>query len=575
MLLMIDPPLQGPSFPFAKLGPRQIVRAFLLLTASGLLAAPAPGPQADLAIRNARVWTGQPGRPWAGAVGVAGRRILAVGTNEEIEALIGPRTAVIDAGGASLLPGLIDAHFHLLNLSATNGIVPLNLRFAASREELVGIVSDHVRTVPAGAWIFGDGWDERKWGGALPSKTWIDGVTPRNPVWLLNARGDAGLANSAALREAGITREIREPPAEGIARLPDGEPSGLIRGGPMWLMDKVLARPIMAPAERAAEETMARLAAFGVTSVHHTGTWLELLVFQELHRAGKLKVRIYAGVPLPAWIRMRDYAAVHGRGDDWLHWGALKLFRPGWSAGPATGPSGRRDRWAVQPSADEVYDWFAGAARAGLQTTVHAGGLDILKIYDRINREVRPKDPRFRIEHAHDLPPELIALYASAGVIASVQPPLLAHFDDRTRLGLAAPRHVFPCRDLLDAGVRIVLGTDSITATPLTSPLEVLAQAIERPGPDGRRLSLDQALAAATREAAYAEFEEQAKGAIEAGKLADLVLLDRDVFTGTAAALRRSRVRLTVLDGRIVHDPDRMAEAATSRASCGQPRASL
>lgn len=544
-----------------------------MLAAAGLLAA-AAGPQADLVVRNSRVWTGQPGRPWARAVAVAGERILAVGTDEEIGTRIGPSTTVIDGNGAALLPGLIDAHFHLLNLSSTAGSAPLNLLFAAGRDDFVEILSGFVSEVPEGAWIFGSGWDERKWGGELPSREWIDAAAPRHPVWLLNARGDAGLANSAALREAGITRETREPPEGGIVRFPNGEPTGLIRGGPMWLVDKVLAGKVMETAGRTAEETMAKLAALGITSVQHTGNWQELLVLRQLRREGRLLTRIYAGVPLPAWIRMRDYAAAYGRGDAWLHWGAVKLFQMTWTAAPPADRSGRRDRWVVQPSAGEVYDWFAGATRAGLQTMVHAGGYDILKIYDRITREMNPKDPRFRIEHAHDLPPALIALYAAAGVIASVQPPLLAHIDERVKAGSAAPRRLFPGREFLDAGIKIVLGTDAVTASPITSPFEVLAEAVERPGPDGRRLSLEQALTACTRDAAYAEFAEGLKGSIEAGKLADLVLLDRDIFDRPPAELRQTRVRLTILDGRIVHDAGGSRRAATSPGSCERPRVS-
>jgi predicted amidohydrolase YtcJ len=296
-----------------------------------------------------------------------------------------------------------------------------------------------------------------------------------------------------------------------------------------------------------------------VTSVHHTGNWQELLIFRWLRQTGRLKTRIYAGVPLPAWVRLRDYVASHGRGDAWLHWGALKLFKMTWTPGPAVDRTGRRDRWAVQPSADEVYGWFAGATQGGLQTMVHAGGYEILKIYERISKELKPGDPRFRIEHAHDVPPDWIALYASSGVIASVQPPLLAHIDDRTRAGAAPPRHLFPCRELLDAGVRIVLGTDAVTASPLLSPFEVVAEAIERPGPDGRRLTLEQALIAYTRDAAYAEFSEDIKGMLEPGKLADLILLDRDIFAAPIAGLRQTHVRLTVLDGRIVHDLERPA----------------
>ncbi|MGZ5424645.1 MAG: amidohydrolase [Candidatus Aminicenantales bacterium] len=544
--------------------------AVLLLAAGSLTAS---DPKADLAIRNAHVWTGDPNRPWAQAVAVAGGRILAVGANDDIGAWVGPSTRVVDGRGAALLPGLIDTHYHLLDLSTTGGEVPLNLRFVAGREELVAILASQAQEVPEGTWIFGEGWDERKWGGELPSKAWIDRVTPRHPVWLLNAIGDSGLANSAALREAGIGRDTVEPPLEGIFRDRNRDPTGLIRGGPMWLMDRALAEKISGPAGNKAEVTMNRLAALGVTSVHHTGNWQELLIFQWLQTTRRLKTRIYVGVPLPAWVRMRDYAASHGRGDAWLHWGSLKLFKTTWTPGPAVDKAGRRDRWAVQPSADEVYGWFAGATQAGLQTMVHAGGYEVLKIYERISKELKPKDPRFRIEHAHDVPPEWIALYAAAGVVASVQPPLLAHIDDRTLAGVAPPRHVFPCRELLDAGVRIVLGTDAVTASPLLSPFEVLAEAVERPGPDGRRLTLEQALVAYTRDAAYAEFSEDMKGTLEPGKLADLILLDQDIFAAPITDLRQTQVRLTVVDGRIVHDLDRPAGRATSRGLSGPPPA--
>jgi predicted amidohydrolase YtcJ len=543
----------------------------LLLAAGSLTAA---DPKANLAIRNARVWTGDPNRPWAQAVAVAGGHILAVGANDDIGAWVGPSTRVVDGRGAALLPGLIDAHFHLLDLSTTGGEVPLNLRFVAGREELVTILASQAQEVPEGTWIFGEGWDQRKWGGELPSKAWIDRATPRHPVWLLNANGDSGLANSAALREAGIGRDTVEPPLEGIVRDRNRDPTGLMRGGPMWLMDRALAEKTSGSAGNKAKETMNRLAALGVTSIHHTGNWQELLIFQWLRKAGRLKTRIYAGVPLPAWVRMRDYATSHGRGDAWLHWGSLKLFKMTWTPGPAVDKAGRRDRWAVQPSADEVYSWFAGATQAGLQTMVHAGGYEILKIYERISKELKPKDPRFRIEHAHDVPPKWIALYAAAGVIASVQPPLLAHIDDRTLAGVAPPRHLFPCRELLDAGVRIVLGTDAVTASPLLSPFEVLAEAVERPGPDGRRLTLEQALVAYTRDAAYAEFSEDMKGTLEPGKLADLILLDRDIFAAPITDLRQTQVRLTVVDGRIVHDLDRPAGRATSRGLSGPPPAS-
>jgi predicted amidohydrolase YtcJ len=520
------------------------------------------GPRGDdgatLILHHARIWTGNARNPWAQAVAVRGNRIEAVGSDDEIKGLINPGIRVIDARGATVMPGFNDAHFHLLDLKTTGSAVPLNLRFASGRRDIADLVAEAARAAPEGAWIFGEGWDERKWGGEIPTKTWIDGVTPKNPVWLLRGLGDTGLANSAALRAAGIVKETQDGPAGGVVRDARGEPTGLIRGGPMWLVDRAIVDLRRGEAERSAQDVMGRLAQWGVTSVQHTGNWQELLVFQGLQRAGRLRTRIYAGVPLPAWIRLRDYVDAHGRGDDWLHWGALKLFKMTWTETPLSGPSGRRDRWSILPTAEDVYGWFDGAARAGLQTLVHAGGYEILKIYNRIQAESHPPDPRFRIEHAHSVPPAWIKLYAAAGVIASVQPPLVEDLAASSPPG-AVPRDLFPCRRLLDAGVIVVFGTDSVTATPLMSPFEVIVMGLRRPGPDGRRLTLEQCLAAYTRDAAYAEFAEKSKGTLEAGKLADLILLDRDIFACPEPELGRVKVRLTVLDGRIIYTAEETA----------------
>ncbi|HYK88669.1 MAG TPA: amidohydrolase family protein, partial [Acidobacteriota bacterium] len=296
------------------------------------------------------------------------------------------------------------------------------------------------------------------------------------------------------------------------------------------------------------------LAEFGVTSVQHTGSWQELLALQHLRRQGKLRTRIYVGVPLTEWTRLRDYVEVHGRGDEWLHWGALKLFKNGYIERPGPSVPASYDRWSVEPAAEEVYGWFAGATRAGLQIMVHAGGYNTLRIYERIQDEFRPADPRFRIEHAHDIPTDWISLYAKAGVIASVQPPLLTDIDIRTTDGAPPPRNLFPCRQLLDAGVRIAFGTDAIGASPLTPPLEVIRQALQWPGADGRSMTLEQCLRAHTLDAAYAEFGERQKGSIQSGKLADLVLLDRDIFSSPASALNQAKVRMTIIGGQVIYE---------------------
>ncbi|HYK90108.1 MAG TPA: amidohydrolase family protein, partial [Acidobacteriota bacterium] len=178
---------------------------------------------ASLAILNARIWTGNPQQPWAQAVAISGDRILTVGTDEEIRRTIQSATQVYDGGGDTVTPGFIDAHFHIMDIDASRGEDPINLRFVTTRQGFVDRVKKRSANLPAGAWIFGEGWDERKWGGELPSKGWIDSITPQNPTWLLRNFGSVGLANSAALRAAGITRDTKEPPAGGIVRDAAGE----------------------------------------------------------------------------------------------------------------------------------------------------------------------------------------------------------------------------------------------------------------------------------------------------------------------------------------------------------------
>jgi predicted amidohydrolase YtcJ len=401
--------------------------------------------------------------------------------------------------------------------------------------------------------VLGEGWDERKWGGALPSREWIDAVTPRNPVWLTRTLGGAGLANSMALAAAGITGSRHEPLPAGIVRDRAGAPSGLVRGGAMRLLDGVLVEPEARRAESDAIQVTRSLHRLGVTSVHHSGNWKELLVLDGLRRQDRLRVRVYAAVPLPAWERLRDFVAERGRGDEWLRWGGLKLFAHSWTSEANVVRNGRLDRYAVQPTAEEAYGWFAGASRASLQIMVHAGGVEHLRFFDRVRTELGVADLRFRIEHAHDIAPEERALYARAGVIASVQPALLSHFEARTRAGAPPPRHLFPCRELLDSGVKIAFGTDAITASRLTSPFESIRLALQRPGPDGRTMTLEECLRAHTADAAYAEFAEAEKGKIAPGKLADVVVLDRDLFATAVADLDATEAVVTLIGGEIVY----------------------
>jgi hypothetical protein len=398
-------------------GPTAVLAAGALggMSAAGRSAAPpaaasaaAPGqpapvlpvPQAaaaTLIVTGARVWTGERRHPWAEAVAVRGERIEAVGAAAEIERLAGPGTRRIEARGGLVTPGLIDAHVHFLD--GGFGLGSVALRDAATRAELVRRIAEFARTAPAGAWVLGGDWDHEQWGGELPRRDWIDAVTPDRPVWVNRLDGHMSLANSAALRAAGVTARTPDPPGGTIVRDPGGEPTGILKDNAMDLVDKVVPDPPPAAKDRALDAAMRYAAAQGVTSVHHMGTWEDLEVFRRAHDAGRLRTRISAAVPLATWQRLRDEVAAHGRGDEWLHIGGLKGFVDGslgsrtaaFSAPYADAPA---NRGLLVNTPENLYGWTAGADRAGLQVIVHAIGDRAihlqLDIFERVVREDAP-----------------------------------------------------------------------------------------------------------------------------------------------------------------------------------------
>jgi predicted amidohydrolase YtcJ len=300
----------------------------------------------------------------------------------------------------------------------------------------------------------------------------------------------------------------------------------------MWKVDAAYVGPTQAADERVLGMVMERLAQAGITSVQHNNGWTDFLILRRLALEGRLTVRVYDSPPLKSWRRLRDYIAEFGRGDAWMHWGGLKGF-------------------GVIDAAN-YYRWVSEASAAGLQVMAHVGDGELrtlIGIYERVGREQKPGDPRFRIEHGHDLPADLIPVMAKAGIIASWQPPLVLHYAQRTAAGQSAPTNLFPCRSLIDSGVRIAFGSDSQAPAGIVTPLEGVGIAIER-----GHMTLDEALRAYTRDAAYAEFAEQEKGTLAVGQLADFVLFDQDFSGGARVRIGETKVRLTVVGGRVVYE---------------------
>ena len=538
-----------------------------------------PGP-ITLAVVNARVWTGDQAAPWAEALAVSGDRLAAIGTNANIRRLVSTVTP-IDADGRLVLPGFIDAHVHFLEGGLR--LASVQLRDARSRDEFVNRIKAFAATVPAGTWITGGDWDHSLWGGELPSRDWIDSVTPNHPVWINRLDGHMNLANSAALKAAGVTRATTDVAGGEIVRRADGEPTGLLKDNAMALVDKVAPPPSPETRRRSVTAAMRYVAERGVTTVHDMSTsaaWDDLALYADLRKANALQTRIYSVVPLAQWERLRDvvarreYGGADGRGDEWLRVGGLKGFVDG-SLGSHTAAFSEpfkdapTDRGLLVNTPDNLYRWISGADKAGLHLMVHAIGDRanrlLLDTFERVATENGARDRRFRIEHAQHLAPSDIPRFAALNVIASMQP-YHAIDDGRWAETYIGDRinTTYAFRSLIDARATVAFGSDWFVAPP--TPLEGIYAAVTRRTIDGRnptgwvpqqKITVEEAVRAYTANAAYASFDESRKGILAKGRLADFVMLERDIFEIPPEEIGAVRVRITVVGGRVVFDGTR------------------
>ena len=518
-----------------------------------------------------RVWTGDARRPWAEAVAVRGEQITAVGSREEVARLSGAETQVIDAGDGLVVPGLIDAHIHLID--GGERLASVQLRDADSREEFVRRIAEIARTKRPGEWITGGDWDHSRWGGELPSREWIDSVTPDNPVWINRLDGHMSLANSAAMRLAKVGDDVEDVSGGEIVRDAAGRPTGIFKDNALSLIERAVPRATLKQQLDATVAAMDYLAERGVTAVHHMGSWRHLEVFRVAQRRGLLKTRIYACTPLDGWQRLADEVHDRGRGDEWLKIGGLKGFVDG-SLGSHTAAflqpfsDAPGDRGLLVNTAEDLEAWTAAADRAGLQVAVHAIGDRAIRlqldVFERVAAAIGPRDRRFRIEHAQHIAPQDIPRFAKLGVIPSMQP---YHAIDDGRwaervIGAERSETTYAFRSLLDGGARLAFGSDWFVAPP--TPMEgVYAAATRRTldgeHPDGwvprQKISVEESLRAYTIDAAYASFSESSLGSLEPGKLADLVILERDVFDIPPHELNTVRIKTTMVGGKIVYRP--------------------
>jgi predicted amidohydrolase YtcJ len=533
-------------------------------------------PAADLIVHNARIYTVDPSNSIVEAIAISDDRIAALGSDSEILPRRGNRTRVIDAQQAAIVPGLHDAHGHFIGLGESLQIVAL--RGTSSYEDVIARVRQRAATASAGEWILGRGWDQNDWADQRwPTHDAVSAVSPQNPVYLTRIDGHAGLANQQALAAAGITRSSADPAGGRILRSDAGDPTGVLVDRAEDLVTSRIPPPSAKQLEEQALLADERARRLGLTMVHDAGTGSATVnVYKQLIDAARLKTRLYVMLS-----------------------GSLSELTPAFESGPLTeyannrlavraikiqadGALGSRGAALLEPYQDEpttrgllitppedVYALTRAASRARFQTAIHAIGdranRQVMDVFEKVQSEVPgSRDLRMRVEHAQILDSSEITRFARLGVIASMQPthatsdmPWVPARIGERRMHEGA----YVWRKLLTSGARIAAGSDFPVEDP--NPMLGFYAAITRQDMAGHpqggwmpaeRLTREEALRAFTIDAAYAAHADTLLGSLEAGKLADLIMLSHDIMRVPRAEILKTTVRMTIVGGEVVYE---------------------
>jgi predicted amidohydrolase YtcJ len=515
--------------------------------------------KATLVFLNANVLTMGAGQR-AEAIAIRDDRIAAVGCDGQIESLAGPSTKIIDVKGATILPGFTDCHIHLIEygLSLRN----LDLRLVRTIEELKKKVAERVYG-PA-KWILGRGWDQERFvEKRYPTRNDLDEASREKPVFLRRVCGHICVVNSAALTLAGITAGTPNPPGGSIDRDSSGEPTGILRENAVDLVGRLVPSLELGDYVRATLTASELALRAGLTTVHCViGSELELRALLDLKAGSRVRLRFYVLIPVDQLKPAISLGLRTGFGDEWVRIGAVKIFTDG-SLGARTAAleapysDDPRNQGVAIYSQQELDEIVLEAHRSGFQTAIHAIGdrATAMALHAIRNAELSApqKHLRHRIEHASVLNRDLIKRMKDARVLASVQPNfIVSDIWLKDRLGVQRASLAYPFQSLLDAGLTIVGGSDC-PVEPLT-PLSAIEAATNRDAPES--VAAEDAISFYTRNAAYASFEENMKGTIAPGKLADLVILDKDPRKVQPATISNIRVLMTVVGGRIAYQAD-------------------
>lgn len=529
---------------------------------------------ADMILCDATVWTVNPAQPSAEALAIKGNKILKVGSTSEMESVTGDTTEVINLQGSFILPGFIDCHTHFLDGGFS--LSDVQLREVNSPEDFAERIREKAEEIGDGAWILNGNWDHQRFDPPeLPRKEWIDSVTPDNPVFVYRHDGHMVLVNSLALKIAGISKHTPEPEGGEIIRDPmTGEPTGILKDAAMDLVMKHIPEASLEEKIDAAVLALKHANSFGVTSIHDMAFLSSYEVFRELLNKNQLTARLYVYIPISEIELLSGPEKKTFPESDLLRIAGLKGFVDG-SLGSSTA-------LFFDPYLDDpekrglmVSDMFPhgimeerlmAADQAGLQVAIHAIGdranRIILDLFEKVMEKNGERDRRWRIEHAQHLVPGDFARFGQLRIIASVQP--YHAIDDgrwaEKKIGKERARHTYAFQSFLDNGAVLACGSDW-TVAPI-DPLTGIYAAVTRRTLDGRypdgwipeqKISLENAIRAYTLNAAFTEFTEHLKGSLEEGKLADVVILNRNLFEIPREDILDTKVIMTILDGKIVY----------------------
>lgn len=552
-----------------------------LVTALALLAPVVSGPQqepADLVFTNGKVYTANDKQARADAVAIKGNKIVFVGNGGGAKRFTGPNTKVIDLRGATVLPGLTDAHMHLAGVGERE--MTLNLEGTKSLEEFLARVKTRVDQARAGQWVTGRGWIETFWKPPVfPTRQDLDAIAPNNPVVLQRADGHASIANSAALRLAGITRDTRPPAGGAINKDASGEPTGMLIDRAQGLVGRLVPPDTDAEQDQQIVKGVQREVELGWTQIQDAhGTWADVERMRRLYKDGKIKIRIYKNITGPSADanRLIEQGPVLGEFGGKLTVRNIKVVMDGalgsrgaallapYSDDPRTSGLITTDTIALQPM-------LIGALKNGIQVSTHAigdrGNRLTLDFYERAMKAVPPEqrkiaEPRWRDEHSQIVNPDDIPRFKILGVIASMQP---SHaigdlYFAPSRLGMERLKGAYAWQTFIKLGVPVPGGSDA--PVERGEPMIEFYAAVARKDLGGHsgegwhpeeKVTRDQALKMFTIWPAFAAFEEAQRGSIEVGKLADLTILSQDIMSVPEAEILKTRTLFTVINGEIAY----------------------